>query len=840
MATKRPNESSPLLPSRAPVDSESRSLRKLMQARYVLIPLLVVGIVGILWASSGSPARFRKPRIDSSQLSDADLLKLLPPFDVAGHPMPPKMINRSAFAGRAIPTNSFWSNLLVGDDHGLNIGAGPVTLSPYTVRSLPKRLDISYGDTRRVATNVSITEYFNVDAAFTGYASSVTSSRTGLLGDGNSTSRQVVAFDDLSVTVEYRFDHHSASATNAASPPPQWMNAVLARGSPYVTVDYMNLLPVLEFNASVYAINGVPVQLNVVEPVAKRARQQWTAQRFEIDVGVYGANATDAGYTVRQKWVLYFANKRTLQLQVANEKDYRAYNLRGELTTPTNVRLVDTDFYTGAARLAIVPDMSVVGALATLDAHANVYPVSTSVSTEVKQVTGYVTMQWTAKRLDGGDASTSQDAPLLLLANPHHVATFSSTQQSDARFQIVARALGHRTLKSFMTPVVGNTWVLEEPLPDVGFIGPKAALDGVVKNKAALDAIAVALKNDSKYTPEAQDPYYFGKEIARQARLVLIADVIFADTTTRDKMLDDIEDWVTPWLIGQNEDQFTYDKDWGGLCSLNGLKGVFWMSDFGNGWYNDHHFHYGYFLYALAVVAKFRPDFAATHKAAIVSIARDIASADHSDPYFPRTRHFSWFDGHSFASGVYALDGGKSQESVSEAINAYYGVYLLGKALQLRKLEHMGHLLLALETRAAQTYWQMPADSTIYESVYARNKMTGQVAATKVSYTTWFGPEVEHIHLINMIPFTPITPTFLSAAYVQEEFPLLQEQAFQRPVNPIDDRWRGYAYLAQAFLNPPAAWKSIQELAFFDDGSSRANSLFWVATRPAAMTRPPV
>jgi endo-1,3(4)-beta-glucanase len=198
------------------------------------------------------------------------------------------------------------------------------------------------------------------------------------------------------------------------------------------------------------------------------------------------------------------------------------------------------------------------------------------------------------------------------------------------------------------------------------------------------------------------------------------------------------------------------------------------------------------------------------------------------------TRHFSWFDGHSFASGVYLLDGGKSQESVSEAINAYYGVYLLGQALAIPQVEHMGRVLMALESRAAQTYWQMPTDATIYEPLYAQNKMTGQIAATKVSYTTWFGPQIEHIHLINIIPFTPATEAFVKPAYVGEEYPVMANEAFKREADPIEDRWKGYAYLDLAILDPQRAWELVQGLDFFDDGSSRANSLFWIATRPNA------
>lgn len=46
------------------------------------------------------------------------------------------------------------------------------------------------------------------------------------------------------------------------------------------------------------------------------------------------------------------------------------------------------------------------------------------------------------------------------------------------------------------------------------------------------------------------------------------------------------------------------------------------------------HFHYGYLLYSIAVVAKFRPSFSATHKAPILAIARDIASIDANEYVF--------------------------------------------------------------------------------------------------------------------------------------------------------------------------------------------------------------
>lgn len=200
--------------------------------------------------------------------------------------------------------------------------------------------------------------------------------------------------------------------------------------------------------------------------------------------------------------------------------------------------------------------------------------------------------------------------------------------------------------------------------------------------------------------------------------------------------------------------------------------------------------------------------------------------------HFPFARYFSWFDGHSYANGVFVLDGGKSQESVSEAINAYYAVYLLGTVLEDEPLANFGQLLMSMEIRAAKTYWQMPSSSNIYEPIYAANKMTGQVAESKVLHTTWFGYFEEYIQLINMIPFTPVTDQFISKEFMQEDFPIIKSKGIMRTSPKISEEWKGYAYMSYAILNASESWDVINSLTCFDDGNSKSNALFWVATRP--------
>lgn len=71
-----------------------------------------------------------------------------------------------------------------------------------------------------------------------------------------------------------------------------------------------------------------------------------------------------------------------------------------------------------------------------------------------------------------------------------------------------------------------------------------------------------------------------------------------------------------------------YETAWGGVINKAGATDT-WV-DFGNGYYNDHHFHYGYFLSVAAVIAKFDNDWLSQHKDYINWFARCV---------FPITYH---------------------------------------------------------------------------------------------------------------------------------------------------------------------------------------------------------
>jgi endo-1,3(4)-beta-glucanase len=73
------------------------------------------------------------------------------------------------------------------------------------------------------------------------------------------------------------------------------------------------------------------------------------------------------------------------------------------------------------------------------------------------------------------------------------------------------------------------------------------------------------------------------------------------------------------------------------------------------------------------------------------------------------------------------------QESSSEAVNAYYGVYLLGVARGDGALADWGRLLLAVELRGAKKYWHIkPTGPQIYPKPFAANGVVGVLWSTQV------------------------------------------------------------------------------------------------------------
>ena len=336
-----------------------------------------------------------------------------------------------------------------------------------------------------------------------------------------------------------------------------------------------------------------------------------------------------------------------------------------------------------------------------------------------------------------------------------------------------------------------------------------------------------ALASEASLRVQSTDVYFAGKELALLARHMLIADEL-GETALVETYRRSLQADLQPWLDGNRGDPLVYDETWGGIVIRAGLTnpGI----SFGQGYYNDHHFHYGYFIYACAALAALDPTWDQTWGEHARALIRDIANPAGSDPYFPITRNKDWYTGHSWASGLFASDDSRNQESTSEAVNAYYAIYLYGLAVGDDDLRDLGRVMLGLELRSAWTYWQITSSDDIYPTPFADNKVVGILWDAKVEYNTFFGTNIEFIHGIQYLPFSPIAETLLRPEWMTEAYPVVS-QALRSPG--LGEGWRGFIYMAHATFAPEEAWAEVQSLRAYDNGNSRTNTLYWVATRPS-------
>jgi len=146
--------------------------------------------------------------------------------------------------------------------------------------------------------------------------------------------------------------------------------------------------------------------------------------------------------------------------------------------------------------------------------------------------------------------------------------------------------------------------------------------------------------------------------LAKFATILMAVNDMVGDQDLAQKGLSTLKVAFARFAENKQKYPLVYESGWGGVTSsasyVTGNSGA----DFGNTYYNDHHFHYGYFVYTAAVIGHLDPGWINENKAYVNMLVRDISNPSAKDPYFPVSRCFDWFHGHSWAHGLFdSLDG---------------------------------------------------------------------------------------------------------------------------------------------------------------------------------------
>ena len=204
------------------------------------------------------------------------------------------------------------------------------------------------------------------------------------------------------------------------------------------------------------------------------------------------------------------------------------------------------------------------------------------------------------------------------------------------------------------------------------------------------------------------------------------------------------------------------------------------------------------------------------------TLIRDAANPSTEDTYFPLYRSFDWYNGHSWAKGLFDSGDGKDQESTSEDALFSYAMKMWGKVTGDAAMEARGNLMLAVQKRSFQNYFLLESINTNQPANFIENKVTGILFENKVDHTTYFGNNTEYIEGIHMIPINPSSAYTRNQNFVSEEWATYFSNG---RVDQIEGGWRGILYSNLAIIDPKATYKWVSGSSFdpqyLDDGATK-------------------
>ncbi|POS70283.1 glycosyl hydrolase family 81 [Diaporthe helianthi] len=413
--------------------------------------------------------------------------------------------------------------------------------------------------------------------------------------------------------------------------------------------------------------------------------------------------------------------------------------------------------------------------LSVFNKAAGAYPETGKVSGSVSGRSGTYSFSWLKK------GATEQQ--LLMFALPHHVASFD--QETASRMTSITLA---STTKGIATAVLTDTFTMvENDLPaDIGFdpwsprfgsVGSAGAPGGTISERAksaVSSAGKLELQRDITVLTNLTSKYFSGIAFSIYARSLYATSNIAGDTSTSTQSLRKLENAFDRYVKNLEPNPLAYDTVWGGVCSTASYGNNDSLIDFGNTYYNDHNFHYGYYVYTAAILGYLDPSWLTRNNSAnkvwVNTLIRDWANPSAEDPFFPFSRSFDWYHGHSWARGVLESENGKDQESSAEDAFSTYAIKMWARVIGDPVMEARGNLQLAITARALQNYYLLDSNNTVQPPEFIGNRVAGILFDRLVNHTTYFGDQISFVQGIHMLPINPSSAYTRKAAFVREEW----------------------------------------------------------------------
>lgn len=380
--------------------------------------------------------------------------------------------------------------------------------------------------------------------------------------------------------------------------------------------------------------------------------------------------------------------------------------------------------------ISALPELS---ELAHYDLYAHNVPQTTKVSYSYDPKTAKVESHFDITTLNSEDGSSGDTIQGFL---PH--------QYKNTRSDVNYTGQSYVTPRGSLRTAIGHSFSFIYDMPGLlpNFAQPYAADDD-----NAYDATEMynLLTQSAKKAGTGADTYWGGKDLVNLAKYTLLAKQLNhqAYVALADKTKAALEDWLT-YSPGETERYFARYDRWGALIGFN--------SAYGSEQFTDNHFHYGYLITAAALYGLTDPEFLKDYGPMLTLVAKQYANWDRTDTQFPYFRTFDQWIGHSYAGGLSSATG-NNQESTSEAMQSWGGLFLLGSALGDDNMRNAGAYGWVNESAASLEYW-FDWDHENLPASYQQS-MVGILWAGGYSYGTYFGASPVFIHGIQYLPINP-------------------------------------------------------------------------------------
>ncbi|MEK3824697.1 discoidin domain-containing protein [Paenibacillus sp. FSL K6-1558] len=305
--------------------------------------------------------------------------------------------------------------------------------------------------------------------------------------------------------------------------------------------------------------------------------------------------------------------------------------------------------------------------------------------------------------------------------------------------------LTYPSIRGMMKVSEGNSFTTQDRF--YGIIPQFVEPDDPTYSRAQLISYLDQLDADTSGNLMSEDPYWQGKKLHPLALGVLISDQL-GDHERRDHYLSLLRNILTDWYTYSPDERlhsyyFYYSEQWGTIFPYGSGFGV-------NTGLTDHHFTYGYYVFASAVLAMYDPTFVEDYGDMVELLIRDYANPSRTDNQFPWMRNFDPYSGHSWAGGYADNLSGNNQEAAGEALFSWVGQYMWGEVTGNKAYRDTGIWGFVTEEKAAEQYW-FNYDGDNWLEGY-KHATVGHVYGSAYLYGTYFSNDAEHIYGIHWLP----------------------------------------------------------------------------------------